>query len=183
VGVDLRAVNKAVIPHLHYSTEHPIALAPWALSSAEQKYSVGEWEALACVWACEQWHMYGYGRLFRVQTDHQALTALLEALETGHRPLRKHRWSERLQQYNFSPQFILGRENVVADVVSRTTPSTSPDPAPDAMEPIQMLHTPLQMTVSLQHLQLASSRTPCSPSSAHSSALVALVTCLDERMA
>ncbi|KAJ8356569.1 hypothetical protein SKAU_G00193630 [Synaphobranchus kaupii] len=93
----------AVLSQLHRGTERPIAFASRALSPAEQKYSVGEREALVCVWACERWHMYVYGRPFTLRTDHQALTALLATSGTGHRSLRIHRWSERLQQYNFTP--------------------------------------------------------------------------------
>jgi len=68
-----------------------------SLNAAEQKYSVGEWEALACVWACERWHVYVYGRHFTLRTDHQALTALLATSGSGHKPLRIYRWTERLQ--------------------------------------------------------------------------------------
>ena len=105
----------AVLSQRHQGMERPIAFVSRALSPAEQKYSVGEREALACVWACERWHMYVYGRQFTVLTDHQALTALLETSGTGHRRLRIHRWSERLQQYNFTPQLIPGCENQPLD--------------------------------------------------------------------
>ncbi|KAJ8353420.1 hypothetical protein SKAU_G00209870 [Synaphobranchus kaupii] len=79
-----------------------------------------------------------------------------------HRPLRIHRWSERLQQYNFTPQFTPGRENVVADLLSRTTPCPPPsqDPDPEVTDLAKMLHTPLQTTFSLQDLQQASEQDP-----------------------
>ncbi len=51
----------AVLSQLHDGIERPIAFASRALSTAEQKYSVGEREGLACIWACERWHMYLYG--------------------------------------------------------------------------------------------------------------------------
>ena len=73
----------AVLSQLHNGMERPIAFASRALNSAEQKYSVGEREALACVWACERWHMYVYGRSFTLQTVHQALTALLATSSTA----------------------------------------------------------------------------------------------------
>ncbi len=44
----------AVLSQLHDGIERPIAFASRALSTAEQKYSVGEREALACIWACER---------------------------------------------------------------------------------------------------------------------------------
>ncbi|KAJ8375478.1 hypothetical protein SKAU_G00060580 [Synaphobranchus kaupii] len=80
------------------------------------------------------------------------------------KPLSIHRWSERFQQYNFTPQFTPGRENVVADLLSCATPCPPPskDLDPEVTEPdlIQMLHTPLQTTVSLQDLQQASEQDP-----------------------
>ena len=154
----------AVLSQLHDGVERPVAFASRALSDAEQKYSVGEREALACIWASERWHMYLYGRPYTLRTDHQALTALLATSGAGHRPLRLHRWSERLQQYNYSLQFTPGRENVVADLLSRATPCSSPDPdpGPDVAETalIHMLHSPLQSTVSLRDLQEASEQDP-----------------------
>ena len=152
----------AVLSQLHNGTERPIAFASRALNSAEQKYSVGEREALACVWACERWHMYVYGRSFTLRTDHQALTALLATSGSGHRPLRIHRWYERLHQYNFTLQFTPGRENVVADLLSRSTPPPAVEPTPDNsdLDLIQLLHSPLEAIVSLQDLQQASEQDP-----------------------
>ena len=152
----------AVLSQLHCGVERPVAFASRSLTTAEQKYSVGEREALACVWACERWHMFLYGRHFTLRTDHQALTTLLTTAGSGHKPLRIHRWSERLQQYNFTTLFTPGRDNVVADLLSRATPNPTPDPGPDTVEPelILMLHAPLQAAVSLQDLQLASAQDP-----------------------
>uniref|UniRef100_A0A674D150 ribonuclease H n=1 Tax=Salmo trutta TaxID=8032 RepID=A0A674D150_SALTR len=89
----------AVLSQLQNGIERPVAFASRALSPTEQRYSVGEREALACVWACERWHLYLYGRLFTLRTDHQSLTTLLSASGTGHKPLRLHRWADRLRQY------------------------------------------------------------------------------------
>ena len=109
----------AVMSQLQGGVERPIAFASRALSPTEQRYSVGEREALVCLWACEHWHMYLYRRAFTLRTDHQALTTLLATSGTGHKPLRLHRWADRLQQYNFRLHFTPGRDNVVADLLSR----------------------------------------------------------------
>jgi hypothetical protein len=100
--------------------ERPIAFASRVLSPAERRYSASEREGLACLWACERWHLYLYGRRFTLITDHQALKTLLTAGGSGHRPLRLHRWSDRLFQYTFDVQFRPGRENSVADCLSRS---------------------------------------------------------------
>ncbi|KAJ8332651.1 hypothetical protein SKAU_G00424400 [Synaphobranchus kaupii] len=140
----------AVMSQLQGEIERQIAFASRALSPTEQRYSLGEREALACLWACERWHMYLYGRAFTLRTDHQALTTLLATSGTGLKPLRLHRWADRLQQYNYHLQFTPGRDNVAADLPSRSIPSppTAPTQASgqDQAEHdlVQLLHTPLQ---------------------------------------
>ncbi|KAG7275128.1 hypothetical protein CRUP_024694 [Coryphaenoides rupestris] len=70
------------------------------------------------------------------------------------------------QQYNYHLQFTPGRDNVVADLLSRAIPNPpiGPTLAPgrDSAEHdlVQLLHTPLQGTVSLKELQDASADDP-----------------------
>ena len=109
----------AVLSQEQGGVERPVSFASNALSPAEQKYSVGEREALACVWACEKWHLFPYVRQFRLRTDHQALVALFSATGTGHRTLRLHRWTERLCRYSFKMEYRPGHCNQVADLLSR----------------------------------------------------------------
>lgn len=40
-----------------------------------------------------------YGQHFTLQTDHQALTALLATTGSGHKPLRLYQWSERQRDH------------------------------------------------------------------------------------
>ena len=96
-----------------------MAFASRELSEAEKKYAVGEREALACMWACERWHIYLSGRKFILRTDHQALTALLSANSSGHRQLRLYRWADRLYRYDFTVEYRPGRYNQVAGLLSR----------------------------------------------------------------
>ena len=74
----------ALMSQLQSDMERPIAFASHALSPTEQRYSVGEQEALACFWACESWHMYLYGREFVLRTDHQALGHVRHRPQTTH---------------------------------------------------------------------------------------------------
>ena len=50
--------------------------------------------------------MYLLGRTFTLRTDHQALTTLLATAGSGHRPLRLHRWAEKLHRYDFVVECI-----------------------------------------------------------------------------
>ena len=86
----------------HNGQERPVAFASRVLSSTERNYSATEREALACIWGAEKWHFYLYGRKFTLRTDHQALKTLLLASGKGHKPLRLHRWADRLMQYDFN---------------------------------------------------------------------------------
>ncbi len=76
----------AVLSQEQDGVERPVAFASRALTPTEQRYSVGEREALACVWATERWHLYLYRQHFTLRTDHQVLTTLLSASGSGHKP-------------------------------------------------------------------------------------------------
>ncbi|XP_003731307.2 uncharacterized protein K02A2.6-like [Strongylocentrotus purpuratus] len=115
----------AVLSQTIDGSVRPVAFASRALSDTERKYSTGEREALACIYACEHWHMYLYGRKFTLRTDHQALTTLLSTSGSGHRPLRIYRWSDRLHQYDFKVEYLAGSRNRVADMLSRTPNANS----------------------------------------------------------
>ncbi len=151
----------AVLSQTQEGGERPVAFASRALTPAEQKYSVGEREALACLWACERWHVYLYGRPFTIRTDHQALTALLATQGSGHRPMRLLRWADRLNQYNFNLEFMPGRANTVADLLSRAvsvtkeTGGVAADTESDE-DWVHILHGPLSSVVTLAELQQAS---------------------------
>lgn len=109
----------ALLQQLHGTEVQTVAFASHTLTTAEHKYSAEEREALACLWACERWHTYLWGRRFKLRTDHQALAALLNTRGNGLRPLRITRWSTRFLKYNFQVEYQRGSENQVADVLSR----------------------------------------------------------------
>ena len=54
-----------------------VQFASRALSAVEQRYSQTEREALALTWTCEHIHIYIFGVLFTVFTDHKPLTSIL----------------------------------------------------------------------------------------------------------
>ena len=68
----------AVLSQKENGKERVVACASRTLymSSAERNYSVGEREALACVFALEKWHVFLWGRKFVIRTDHSALTTM-----------------------------------------------------------------------------------------------------------
>ena len=112
-----------------------VSCASRKLTPSEQKYSTGEREALACLWAIERWHTYLWGREFELVTDHKPLITLLSSFGTGHQPMRIARWSARLLNYNYTVKYKPGEENAVADALSRLPVEVTEDSCyPDARE-------------------------------------------------
>jgi hypothetical protein len=81
-------------------------------------------KALAIVWAFRRPRKYLWGApRVRVRTDHANLRWLMELEHTG----RLARWQMQLSVYDFETEHLKGKENVVADGLSRletTSPAT-----------------------------------------------------------
>ena len=153
VSCDASGEALGVLSQSFQGEERPVAFASRALSAAERKYSEGrERHLLAC---CEHWHIYLYGRKFILGTDHQALTTILSPNGTGHKPLKLHRWVDRLYQYDFTPVYRPGSQNV-ADFLSRSV-SGPTEESFDEPEVIQLLTSPFDQVITLDELKYASS--------------------------
>ena len=81
----------------------------------ETRYSQTEREALAVVWACEQFDIYVRGAPFKVVTDHKPLVHIWMKPNP---PLRIARWALRLQLYDALIEYRPGHDNP-ADYMSR----------------------------------------------------------------
>ncbi len=115
-----QAALGCVLLQVRDGVERPVAFASRVLHDAELNYSVSEKEALACIYACEHWHYYLYGRKFKLRTDHRALTVLLNCAGAGRKPLRLQRWHDRLYWYSFVVEYKPGSTNCMADMLSRS---------------------------------------------------------------
>ena len=101
--------------------EQPIYYALRALTSAEKNYQNLEREAQAAVWGMEKFHYFLYGRKFILQTDQKPLVSIFRKHMIDVSP-RIQRITILAWQYDFVPQHIPGRINVIADSLSRVTP-------------------------------------------------------------
>ena len=101
--------------------EQPIYYASRALTSAEKNYQNLEREAQAAVWGMEKFHYFLYGRKFILQTDQKPLVSIFRKHMIDVSP-RIQRITIRAWQYEFEPQHIAGRNNVISDALSRVTP-------------------------------------------------------------
>ncbi|XP_065438558.1 uncharacterized protein LOC135981218 [Chrysemys picta bellii] len=99
---------------------HPVAYLSKKLSPTEQNYATIEKECYAIVWAVKQLKPYLYNKKFTVLSDHAPLVWLHRAKGNNSRLLR---WSLALQEYEMDIVHIRGKENIVADALSRVESS------------------------------------------------------------
>lgn len=81
-------------------------------------YSTIEKELLAIVWATSQFRHYLYGRKFTLNTDHKPLVWLSSLKEPNSKLIR---WKIKLNEYEFNICHVQGKDNKVADALSRIT--------------------------------------------------------------
>lgn len=106
----------AVLSQGNIGRDKPIAYASRTLTKTEEKYSTIEKELLAIDWACKYFRPYLYGRKFTLFTDHKPLTYALNLKTPNDRLIR---WKLRLEEFDYDIQYRPGKQNVVADGLSR----------------------------------------------------------------
>ena len=100
-----------------YGIECPIAYASRTLLKSEQNYDAYKLEFLALKWAVtNRFHKYLYGGSFQVYTDNNLLMYILSTVKLD---AIGQRWVASLAPYNFGLHYNPGRQNVVADSLSR----------------------------------------------------------------
>ena len=105
---------------------HPIAYTSRVMNETEQRYHSNKQEFLTLKWAVtEQFHEYlsPYGKNrneFVVRTDNNPLTYIFSSANLD---AAGQRWVARLASYNFSLEYQKGKDNTVADFLSRMNES------------------------------------------------------------
>lgn len=93
-----------------------IAFCSRTLKGAELNYGITEKEALAVLYCLKQWRVFVLGTKTTVITDHKSLTFLKKCRLMNSRLTR---WTLILQEYDLDIVHCAGKDNVVADVLSR----------------------------------------------------------------
>ena len=119
--------------------EKPVYFASKKLSAAELKYSQLDKEALALVYAVSKFKYFLLGRKFVIRTDHKPLLGLFgrTKLVPVNANARVQRWALLLSQFDYDLCFKAGKDNVVADALSRLPLS---DSDLDSTTPIEYVH-------------------------------------------
>ena len=112
----------AVLAHIMTDgSERPVAYASRTLTPAEKNYAQVERESLALIFGVKRFHLYLYGRLFTLITDHKPLTTILGAKTgiSGLAAARLQRWAVILSSYRYQLEFRKGSTHCNADALSR----------------------------------------------------------------
>ena len=96
----------------------PIEFASRKLAANELNWHVSDKELIAIVFALNKWIRYLLPRHFTVFTDHKNLEELFKYGRTK-KNQRLHRWIIMLQQFDFTAKYLPGKDNYIADYLSR----------------------------------------------------------------
>ena len=98
--------------------EHPVCFYSKKLDKAQRNYSTIEKEALSLLLALKHFEVYveGSGFPIKVYIDHNPLVFVHKMKSKNRRLLQ---WSLTLQEYNLDISHVKGKDNIVADALSR----------------------------------------------------------------
>ena len=95
---------------------HPVVFRSRALHGAEANYHSTKLEFLAMKWSIEHFQTYLLGHHFKVCTDNNLLTYFLALPNMD---AMKQKWINELAKYDFSLEYQKGKNNTVANALSR----------------------------------------------------------------
>jgi hypothetical protein len=95
---------------------HPVAFESRKLNPHQLNYTVHDKEMCAIMHALTLWRPFLLGKHFKVYTDHRSLTHLKSQPHLNQRQIR---WMEQAADYDCEILYKPGKENVVADALSR----------------------------------------------------------------
>jgi hypothetical protein len=112
------AVGVALFQIDEMGRKQPIGFFSKTLSNAETAYPIQDREMLAIIRGIEFWRPELTATPFTIVTDHEALKyfATKKLLST-----RQARWSQIMSEFDYTIKYRPGKENIVADALSRKT--------------------------------------------------------------
>eukprot|EP00054_Salpingoeca_dolichothecata_P030290 m.245018 g.245018 ORF g.245018 m.245018 type:complete len:866 (-) comp26633_c7_seq3:191-2788(-) len=95
---------------------HPVAYHSRKLNHAQCNYPVHDLELLSIVSALRRFRPFVFGSCIEIITDHKPLIYLLTQASLS---TRQHRWMAELSQYDYTIKYRKGKNNPLADCLSR----------------------------------------------------------------
>ena len=111
-----------------------IAYASRQLRKHEKNYPTHDLELAVVVHALKIWRHYLYGVHVDIYTDHKSLQYIFKQKELN---LRQRRWLELLKDYDVDILYHPGKENVVADALSRKSMGSLTDVQPEGRDMVR----------------------------------------------
>lgn len=111
-------ITAGVLSQKHDGALKPVAFFSHRMSPAEGNYAIYDKELLAIIRAFELWRpeLIGVHEPVKVMSDHQSLRYFMS---TKQLTSRQARWAEFLSQFRFIITYRAGKQNTVADALSR----------------------------------------------------------------
>lgn len=123
----------------------PVSYASRSLTKTEQSYAQIEKELYACVFACERFYTYIYGRSdVTIETDHKPLVSIINK-PLVNAPPRLQRMLLRLQPYTFKLVYKPGKYLYIADTLSRAVALANDGAGDTHTQPRDYLHLQAQV--------------------------------------
>ena len=114
----------AVLEQQHSEEWHPVHFLSRTFSKSERNYPVLDKEWLAIIYAMTKWRHYLHQH-FTIRTDHRPLISLLTSSNSELHD-RRARWLSRCLQFSYSVEHVQGKNNNVADALSRLVATSLP---------------------------------------------------------
>jgi hypothetical protein len=96
--------------------EVPISFASAKLSGAQLSWAAVEKEAYAVIWTLKKFRTWIFGSHITIFSDSNPLAFLTSSAPKN---AKLTRWAIALQQFNLTFKYTRGRENIIADYLSR----------------------------------------------------------------
>jgi hypothetical protein len=95
---------------------HPLAFESQKLRGPKLLYTIYYKEMLAIMYTLAKFRQHLVGARFVVKSDHNSLKYLLEQKDLNE---RQQKWISKIQAYEFDIEFVKGKNNIVANALSR----------------------------------------------------------------
>ena len=122
----------ACLAQKHVNKFVPISFASRTLNETEQRYSTTKREALGLLWALKHFRFVVFGYELTILTDHKPLIGLFNNTLPSDAALS--RWVLLIQEFQPKIEYLPGKDNIHADILSRFNKNINHVPYKDFTE-------------------------------------------------